>query len=63
MRFPDPAWTAVAADRFLLSKGIMARRFGAPNFADFVRFTIGLEDEMDATVRALAEFLAVEGVA
>lgn len=63
VRFPDPARTAVAADRFLLSKGIMARRFGAPNFTDFVRFTIGLEDEMNTTAQAVAEFLALEGVA
>ncbi len=63
VRFPDPARAAVAADRFLLSKGIMARRFGAPNFTDFVRFTIGLEGEMNTTAGVLAEFLAMEGVA
>ncbi|MGB4828933.1 MAG: histidinol-phosphate transaminase [Paracoccaceae bacterium] len=63
VRFPDPARAAVAADRFLLSKGIMARRFGAPNFTDFVRFTIGLEGEMTTTADVLAEFLAMEGVA
>lgn len=63
VRFPDPSRGAVAADRFLLSKGIMARRFGAPSFAEFVRFTIGLEDEMNATAGALEEFLAMKGVA
>jgi histidinol-phosphate aminotransferase len=63
VRFPDPARSAVMADKFLQSKGIMARRFGAPNFADFVRFTIGLDTEMNAAAEALAEFLALEDVA
>lgn len=63
VRFPDPARSAVAADRFLQSRGILARRFGAPDFADCVRFTIGLDAEMNTTAAALAEFLAMEDVA
>lgn len=63
VRFADPARPAEAADRYLLSRGIQARRFAAPAFADCIRFTIGLEAEMAATAAALEDFMRLEGAA
>jgi histidinol-phosphate aminotransferase len=63
VRFPDPSRRAETADLHLMSKGIQARRFAAPGFADCVRFTIGLESEMEATARALEDFIKMEGAA
>lgn len=63
VRFPDPARPAPAADAFLRSRGIQARRFAAPSFADCIRFTIGLEDEMAATAAALEDFMLLDGAA
>ena len=63
VRFPDPARPAAAADDFLLSRGIQARRFAAASFADCIRFTIGLESEMAATAAALEDFMRLEGAA
>ena len=57
VRFDDPAKPAIEADAHLRSRGIVARRFGAPGFRDCVRFTIGLEREMREIVDALAEYL------
>ena len=63
VRFPDPARSATAADAFLRARGVQARRFAAPSFADCIRFTIGLEDEMAATAAALEDFLLLDGAA
>lgn len=63
VRFPDPTRTAVAADTYLLSQGIQARRLASPRFADCIRFTIGLESEMDAVAGALEGFFKMEGAA
>jgi histidinol-phosphate aminotransferase len=57
VRFDDPAKPAVEAEAFLRRRSIVARRFGAPNFRDCVRFTIGLEHEMRSIVDVLAEYL------
>lgn len=57
VRFDDPAKPAIGAEEFLRSRAIFARRFGAPAFADCIRFTIGIEQEMRAVVDALAEYL------
>ena len=57
-RFPGEAGRdAGAADDFLKSRGIIARRMAGYGLPDSLRITIGLEDEMHAVVDALAEFL------
>mgnify|MGYP001161286397 FL=1 len=58
VRFGDSAKSAAKAEAFLRSRNIVARRFGAPDFRNCVRFTIGLEQEMRTVVQALSEFLA-----
>ena len=61
VRFPDAAKPASAANDYLRLQGILARRFPAADFQDCVRFTIGFEDEMKATVAALREFIGEAG--
>ncbi len=59
VRFPTVSnRTAQAADAFLKSHGIIARRMEPYALADRLRVTIGREDEMRATAAALAEFMA-----
>lgn len=59
VRFPDdPAGNAAAADAFLKSRGIIARRMEAYRLPHSLRLSIGLEDEMRLAVAALAEFMA-----
>jgi histidinol-phosphate aminotransferase len=58
VRFPSvPGGDATAADAYLKSRGIIARRVAAYRLPDCLRITIGLEAEMRACVRALADFL------
>jgi histidinol-phosphate aminotransferase len=58
VRFPTEAGRdAPAADSFLRSRGIIARRMEAYGLPDCLRITIGLEDEMRAAVAALASFV------
>ena len=49
--------TASAADAFLQSRGIVGRKFLVADFEDKLRFTIGLDDEMEQTIDALGEFM------
>ena len=49
---------AAAALEFLRTKGILPRAIGGYGLGDFLRFTIGLEDENRAVVNALEEFLS-----
>ena len=57
-RFAGPSERgAEAADRFLLSRGIIARRFLPPAFQDCLRITIGSAADMTTTGDALEEFL------
>ncbi len=59
VRFPDRlGHDADAACRWLNTRGIIPRRMAAYGLADCLRFTIGLEEDMRATVAALAEFAA-----
>jgi histidinol-phosphate aminotransferase len=62
VRFPaEPSHNAPAADAYLKSRGIIARRVASYGLPDCLRITIGLEAEMTACVAALADF--VGGVA
>ena len=55
-RFANPP-AAGAAYEFLVSRGVIARAMGAYGLPDALRITIGQEDEMRATVSALAEHM------
>ena len=58
MQFPDdPARSASAADAFLQSHGIVARRFALDDFRDKLRFTVGLDDEMEQATALLENFM------
>lgn len=56
--FPDPSRSAQMAYAHLREHGIAARRLATPNFAECVRFTIGLESEMSRTADVLRAFFA-----
>ena len=57
IRFDDSRHSAADAHQFLLTRGIIARLFPQPAFRQCMRVTIGLDDEMKATVDALGDFL------
>jgi histidinol-phosphate aminotransferase len=59
VRFPTEAGhDAVAADAYLRSRGIIARRMAAYRLPDALRITIGREDEMREAVAALGAFMS-----
>lgn len=49
--------TAHLADKFLKNKGIIGRTMDSYNLPDCMRFTIGREDENEALLRVLTEFM------
>jgi histidinol-phosphate aminotransferase len=55
IRFADAA-TAAAADKFLVSRGLVLRAIGAYGMAEFLRLTVGSEEANRLVVAALAEF-------
>ncbi len=58
VRFPGATGRdAEAADGFLKSRGIIARRMGAYGLADCLRLTIGIEEHMRALTEALGDFM------
>jgi len=57
VRFPAPPKDANAAWDFLRSRGILVRKLGVYHLPEYLRITIGTEDEMRAVVAALKEFL------
>ncbi len=58
VRFPDdPRHNAAAADRYLRSQGLILRRVDNYGLSQCLRVTIGREDEMEALVAALRQFL------
>jgi histidinol-phosphate aminotransferase len=56
-RFPAPPKDADAAWDFLRARGILVRKLGVYHLPQYLRITIGTEDEMRAVVAALQEFL------
>ena len=57
VRFPDATGKdADAAIDFLRAKGIIPRKISAYGLPQWVRFSLGLEEEMRAVVAALSEF-------
>jgi histidinol-phosphate aminotransferase len=59
VQFAGGVKTAEAADKFLTSRGIIARQVGKYGLPDCLRITIGLESDMRAVVAALADFKQV----
>jgi histidinol-phosphate aminotransferase len=60
--FPaDAGRDALAADAYLKSRGIIARRIAAYGLPNCLRISIGLEAEMRACVGALADFVTSGG--
>lgn len=58
VRFPAGAGlTAAEANAFLERKGILPRPIAGYDLADYLRFSVGLEDENRAVIAAVAEFL------
>lgn len=55
--FGEQARAAAAADAFLRSKGIIVRAVVSYGLGDYLRITIGRDDEMKALVCALSEFV------
>lgn len=59
VHFPtDPARGAVAADKFLQSRGLIVRRVASYGLPDSLRITIGRDEDMEAVSDALTEFMA-----
>ncbi|MDR3438562.1 histidinol-phosphate transaminase [Telmatospirillum sp.] len=60
VRFPkEPGRNSAAADAFLRSKGIIVRPVASYGLDEYLRVTIGRDDEMQAVVQALMEFQGV----
>jgi histidinol-phosphate aminotransferase len=58
VRFPGAdGKTASAANAWLNGAGIIPRRFAVADFEDKLRFTVGLDGEMEKTIEALRAFL------
>ncbi len=57
VRFPAAPTNADAAFAFLQSRGILTRKMGGYGLAEWLRITIGTEEEMRIVVAAIAEFL------
>ncbi len=57
VRFPDPAKTAVDALAQLKQDGVLARGMTAYGLPDCLRITIGLEEELQATLASLKDWL------
>jgi histidinol-phosphate aminotransferase len=57
-RFNADICTAADVYDYLFDKGILARRFPAPAFANCIRFTVGLENEMTQVIEDLRVFFA-----
>ena len=59
VQFPEtPGKTAAEADDFLKTKGIVGRKFALEDFKNKLRFTVGLDHEMEALIAALKEFMS-----
>lgn len=57
VRFPPPPHDAAAAFSFLQSRAILTRKVAAYGLAEWLRITIGTEEEMRAVVAAVRDFL------
>ncbi|MCF8483192.1 MAG: histidinol-phosphate transaminase [Rhodospirillum sp.] len=53
--------TAAAADAFLRSRGVIARRVAGYGLPDSIRLSIGRDDEMELAMATLTEFMETAG--
>ncbi|MDO5133427.1 MAG: histidinol-phosphate transaminase [Eubacteriales bacterium] len=53
-----PAFGGAELQKALRARGIIVRHFEKPRIADYLRITIGTDEQMDAVVKALQEILA-----
>ncbi len=53
-----PAGAVTDADAFLQSRGILARRVDGYGLPNYLRITLGTDEEMEITLDALAEFVS-----
>jgi histidinol-phosphate aminotransferase len=54
--FPATGKSAKATDEFLKSRSLIVRRMDGYGLSNYLRITVGREDEMRALVSALTEF-------
>ena len=52
-----PAWSGEALQKELRARRIIVRRFNRPKISDYLRITIGTDEQMDRVVEALKEIL------
>lgn len=57
VQFPQGRHNAAAANVFLAERGLIVREVAAYGLADYLRISIGLEEDNKAVIAALAEFL------
>lgn len=58
VQFPEtPGKTAAEADTYLQTQGIVGRKFALEDFNNKLRFTIGLDDEMEKLIVSLKTFM------
>lgn len=57
VKFPTGKHHAVAANTYLAEQGLIVREVAAYGLPDYLRITIGLEEDNRAVVRALTDFL------
>ena len=57
VRFPKSGLHARKVFLMLRAKGILARQLAAPAFSNYVRFTLGLPEEMEETAASLKQVL------
>jgi len=60
VKFGKPPKHADDARQFLKSRAILVRQMGAYNLPEYLRITVGTEEENRAVVAALAEFVAAK---
>jgi len=56
--FPADRKSAVEAHRYLEANGVITRRLASPAYSNYIRFTIGIREDMETTAQLLKDFLS-----
>jgi histidinol-phosphate aminotransferase len=56
--FPTDGKSAVEAHRYLEANGVITRRLASPAYSNYIRFTIGIREDMETTAQLLKDFLS-----
>lgn len=56
--FPTDGRSALDAYRYLKANGVIARRLASPAYSNYIRFTIGIREDMETTAELLNDFLS-----